>query len=374
MRTKLTKITLAAGVMLAMAFTLNACSGGDDEGGGGDSSSGKLSSSGKTNSSSSSSLRSSSSIALLKCGNSEYDPSQRFCVDDKLYYKCGMIGGFEYDPLTERCCGNETKYTFVTHFCSEEYIVLSRCNGFEYYSKTQRCQNDVIEQLDREWLCGETMYHSNTQFCESGTTVKDYDFIMDSRDNKRYKITTIGTQTWMAENLNYRGTEPDTIGSCHSNQPANCTMYGRLYSRVEAMACSDHNSCTSTIQAKHRGICPEGWHIPDDDEWDVLAKYVDPNYDPETNNNIVGRKLKAINGWKRSYGDYYLGTDDFGFAALPGDYGCSVSLDTDEGTWWSSSVTEDNRGWYRTMFHDENYLGRSNSIVVCGFSVRCVKD
>ena len=100
----------------------------------------------------------------------------------------------------------------------------------------------------------------------------------DTRNNKTYKAVAIGTQTWMAENLNY-----DTSDSkCYNNDPANCEIYGRLYNW----------STASTV-------CPTGWHIPSDAEWDVLITAVGGS-------STAGTKLKVASGWSNNCN----GTDD----------------------------------------------------------------
>jgi len=134
----------------------------------------------------------------------------------------------------------------------------------------------------------------------------------DSQGNE-YKAVLIGNQTWMAENLNYDGGD-GSVGRCYEDNNDNCNTYGRLYILNEVE-------------------CPSGWHLPSKEEWLELLNFV----------SNAGTKLKASSGWN---GDGN-GTDDYGFAALPGGYcGNSCPIEnspfSDIGTrsfWWSASVS-----------------------------------
>jgi len=139
----------------------------------------------------------------------------------------------------------------------------------------------------------------------------------DSRDNKTYKCVKIGNQTWMAENLNYAGTD-GKLGTCERrsfHEPVktlDCDAYGRLYTwnemPVEActkMYCGDGtNDCNTCVG----GICPEGWRLPSKVKWEELIAFAGGE-------EIAGKKLKAKEGWIR-YGKEDNGTDDYGFSAL----------------------------------------------------------
>jgi uncharacterized protein (TIGR02145 family) len=193
---------------------------------------------------------------------------------------------------------------------------------------------------------------------------------------KTYKTVQIGTQTWMAENLNY---DPGTGNSaCYDNQASNCATYGHLYDWATAMgfdpSCNS-NYCEVLIQPKHPGICPSGWHIPSNDDWDKLFRYVDgtgtssPYASP-----TAGRYLKATSGWN-SNGN---GTDQYGFSALPGGSGNSDGNFYDVGlygNWWSASGWVSNFGaYFRRMRYDEESAGWDSVGSSILFSVRCVKD
>jgi len=182
----------------------------------------------------------------------------------------------------------------------------------------------------------------------SSSSMKEDGSFTDSRDDNTYKTVTIGSQTWMAENLNYNVSS----SICYSNDPANCSKYGKLYNWETAMA-----------------ICPNGWHIPSKDEWEILKYFVEGNC-----SDCDGKHLKATSGWN-SGGN---GTDDYGFSAMPGGYGSSDGNfygAGDFGIWWSASEDGSSKAYNRHM--DENndaaswYSNDKKSYL---FSVRCLKD
>jgi len=203
-----------------------------------------------------------------------------------------------------------------------------------------------------------------------------------SYEGQTYKTVKIGTQTWMAENLNYN---PGTgTSACYSNGQNNCNTYGRLYDWSTAMGLSptcNENSCSSQIQAKHRGICPSGWHIPSNDDWDKLFRYVDGTsgtespYDSET----AGKYLKATSGWNSYNGVSGNGTDQHGFSALPGGRGLSGGSFGNvgyNGYWWSADEYEDGSdfAYGRYMGYGNDYAYWSNYYKSYLRSVRCLQD
>jgi len=203
-------------------------------------------------------------------------------------------------------------------------------------------------------------------------------------EGKTYKTIVIGSQTWMAENLNYavEGSE------CYDNKDSNCDTYGRLYNWATAMALPsscNSNSCASQIDTKHMGICPSGWHIPSNMDWDKLMRYVDGTsgtnspYDSPT----AGRYLKATSGWNNNGN----GEDWYGFRALPGGKGFSVGRFDYVGLigrWWSATSGAcdgyDSFAYTRFMyFGDDKYSGEHVFYDDCDevhylYSVRCLKD
>ena len=206
---------------------------------------------------------------------------------------------------------------------------------------------------------------------------------------------TIGTQTWMAENLNYAytgvpynysGYTSDSTSWCYDNDPANCTKYGRLYTWAAAMdssgtwstngkGCGYNKTCSPTYPV--RGVCPEGWHLPSTTEFETLFTVVGGVQDEDFAYrwNGAGTVLKSTSGWNEYEG--ITNEDSFGFSALPAGYRGLNGIYYYEGSqayFWSSS--EDGSDYAYNMLLD--YYGDNvrlpNTSKSLGFSVRCFKD
>jgi len=168
---------------------------------------------------------------------------------------------------------------------------------------------------------------------------------VDSRDGKTYKKVTIGTQTWMAENLNYnaRGSKS------YKNKSDNGNKYGRLYNWSQALS-----------------VCPAGWHLPSDAEWTRLTDYVGGS-------KVAGKMLKSTHGWNNSGN----GTNEYRFSALPGGNGNS-SGDFDNaghyGYWWCATGNGADNALHRHMYYNSGYIYRSNNDKLDLYSVRCVEN
>ena len=219
--------------------------------------------------------------------------------------------------------------------------------------------------------------YSSSSFRSSGSLALSSNSIARSDKGNSissYRTVPIGTQTWMAENLDYT-----VAGSkCYNNDPANCNEYGQLYNWATAMnlpSSCNSSTCSGQIQSPHRGICPSGWHIPSNADWDKLYRYADGTsgtsspYDSPT----AGKYLKATSGWNNNGN----GTDAHGFSALPGGYGYSdgsFGNVGDYGNWWSASENSSYGAYYRYMYYDYDYAHWDNNYKDFLFSVRCVQD
>ena len=170
---------------------------------------------------------------------------------------------------------------------------------------------------------------------------------MDSRDGQTYKTVTIGTQTWMAENLNY-----ETANSyCYDDSASNCTKYGRLYEWEVATT-----------------ACPEGWHLPTKAEFETLFTAVGGE-------SIAGQKLKSTTGWTAYSG--ITNEDAFAFSALPaGNRGDDGDCYT-EGYYaffWSSTELSSYNAYNMYLYYSINDAYLNYNYKDSGFSVRCLKD
>jgi uncharacterized protein (TIGR02145 family) len=195
-----------------------------------------------------------------------------------------------------------------------------------------------------------------------------------------FNSVPIGSQTWMAENLNYAA-----CGSkCYNNLDSLCNIYGRLYDWATAMnlpASCNSSVCSGQIQPKHRGICPEGWHIPSNAEWDVLLRSVDGTTGTLSpyNSPTAGKHLKTAD-YTISWGIGAIGLDTYGFAALAGDHGEPGEPDVyfgsylqERGYWWSASESNNRFAYSRFMTASDNvYYGDNEKNFL--YSVRCVRD
>lgn len=184
-------------------------------------------------------------------------------------------------------------------------------------------------------------------------------------ENQTYKTIAIGTQTWMAENLNYA---PPTGNSwCYNGLTQNCTTYGRLYDWSTAMDIDvAYNTYDFPDTVKHRGICPTGWHIPRNSEWKTLVDYAGGT-------PIAARNLRATSVWRTV--DSIVNTDNLYFSALPaGTYVSGYFYIDNQTYWWTATGDGTSNAFYRSMVYDKSKVYSTGMYKNTGYSVRCLKD
>jgi uncharacterized protein (TIGR02145 family) len=311
----------------------------------------------------------------------EYNPTTHICEGD-IYFPA-TCNGVQYNPLERGCCVS-SMFIKANQRC-ESNVIETKCGEKWYNSETQFCCNSVIGTTETQFcqagtnevkdLCNSKIY-TTMQFCynskvenfcgarkvaynpdlyecresinANGIYLKND--IFDERQNKTYNAVLIGDQTWMAKNLDYY----ETDGSeCPRKIEDNCTKYGRLYKWALA-----------------NEVCPTGWHLPNDDEWNVLMNFVGGS-------STAGRHLKATRDWN----DDGNGLDTYGFAALPGGYNTTSpfsqpNLIGTQGRWWSASeVEESNNAYFRNMsYNGEDAIWDFTNKAQNLFSVRCIQN
>ena len=201
--------------------------------------------------------------------------------------------------------------------------------------------------------------------------------LKDLRDGQTYKTVQIGSQVWMAENLNFK-TESSI---CYKEDENYCIKYGRLYRWAVAMdsactwstngkRCGDGKTCLPSYPV--RGVCPEGWHLPSHTEWDTLFTAVGGQL-------TASKVLKSTSGWYNGGN----GTDAYSFSALPagfgGGYDIVVPMGANSNIWdnayfWSSTEFDSVRAYYMYLFDDFDNAFLNNTDKINWFSVRCLKD
>lgn len=187
----------------------------------------------------------------------------------------------------------------------------------------------------------------------------------DPRDGQEYQWVQIGQQRWMAENLNYYTPEGSWYYDTDSLEYA--ASYGRLYTWTAAMnGASSSNDNPSGVQ----GICPPGWHLPSDSQWQQLIDYL--------GSDGAANKLKeeGTEHWQSTNEGV---TNETGFTARPGGRRLSSGLFQSIGSfglWWSTKERANNpdEAWTRYMLHNSANVTRFSSAKPVGISVRCIEN
>lgn len=203
-----------------------------------------------------------------------------------------------------------------------------------------------------------------------------------------YNTVTIGTQTWLVENLrttkyndgtsipiitdSYSWPEMTSAAYCwYNNDISNKNTNGALY---------------NWYAVNSRKLAPSGWHIPSDAELTILENYLIANgynYDGSTTGNKIAKSMASKNGWLTSTNVGEIGNDltknnTSKFSALPSGYrgwNGIFALQNMSNYIWSSTESTNGKAWFRFLGYNNNVgLNRLDLAEYYGFSVRCIMD
>ena len=251
--------------------------------------------------------------------------------------------------------------------CNDEAISSSgnaESSCSEELSETSSSSADKMESSSNSEFLATPCKTETEDNCEYGT-------VLDDRDGQTYKTVKIGDQWWMAENLNY---ETDN-SFCYNDSAEYCEKYGRLYTWAAAMdsagtwstngkGCGYDQTCSPTYPV--RGVCPEGWHLPDTTEWNALFTAVGGQL-------TAGKVLKSTSGWYSSGN----GTDAYSFSALPAgsryDYG-DFDYDGYHAYFLSATELYSVLAYLMYLYYYNEYAYLDYNFKDFGFSVRCLRD
>ena len=223
-------------------------------------------------------------------------------------------------------------------------------------------------------------FSEELQFTSWDDGVQNGSFV-DDRDNRTYQFSRIGTQKWMTTNLSYLPNvnlpeeesymEPkyyvhDYFGDLINE--ATATEYYRNYGVLYNWTAAVQESDLSMFKVK--GVCPDGWHLPSNEEWLILIDFLGGH-------DEAGGLLKET-GFDHWHVPNTGATDKYGFRALPGgSRGVGDEPFQPLGTrgfWWSATEVDEVFAKRFYLYNEFRAIGEFYQDKRVGFSVRCIKD
>jgi uncharacterized protein (TIGR02145 family) len=337
------------------------------------------------------------------------DITQQFLEVESCYIVVNVPNNPEYqeDQVCCPCCsgmGERPMISKITVAYSNQCL-LSPCYGCTDLSAVNFDSSSIVDDgscIYASDSCGEgTFWDEVTQTCIITTPTDtnldgctDLNDLMDilaaygecavaefscgdpiSHEGYDYSTVQIGDQCWFSENLRYLPeVSPSSAGS--ETDPY-YYVYGYEGSDVEAAKATVNYETYGVLYNGNavmiEGICPSGWHVPTDGEWQTMEMSLGMSESGwwGWRGSPVGDYLKSNSGWN-SCGN---GSNSSGFDGLPGGYCDSGGFyyDGDSGFWWLYSES-DSDSWARWLSYENDNVYRYNTTLFYGFSARCVRD
>lgn len=206
---------------------------------------------------------------------------------------------------------------------------------------------------------------------ESKIEVEPWEIVTDI-DGNEYNTVKISKQIWMVNNLkttNFNDSTPIPMITDVDEWADLFTSGFCWYDNEEASFKPSYGALYNGFAASTGKLCPNGWHIPSNEEWIALTTY-------------LGSETEAGDRLKESGTNFWVSpntgaTNESGFTALPGglryhdgqfhDFGFS-------GYWWTSTEYSESRAFFIFMDYQSSDVFRFDNLKKIGFSVRCIKD
>lgn len=296
---------------------------------------------------------------------SQGNHSFNFFAGTEKYYLLSLTSGLETETIKMIRDGNA-----INSSCGISYEGLS--GNIEPYKSNQSKNPFVFAPGDELlYVAYSNSEESATLGAPTASSVVTFQFATNitcpgipfiEYEGQSYTTIQMKSQCWLHENMNYE--TPDSW--CFNNNPENCNAYGRMYLWESALT-----------------ACPEGWHLPSDEEWKILESVGDSQYDvldPVWNQSggwrgyDVSPNLKSRTGWYPGSGN---GLDLYGFTSLPGGYrftsGWFVGRTSEQGYWCATEYDEE-LAWHRFTAFNFDGIYRFPFDKNFGFYVRCIKN
>jgi uncharacterized protein (TIGR02145 family) len=206
------------------------------------------------------------------------------------------------------------------------------------------------------------------------------------QEGNSYKVVGIGTQIWMAENLRStrlnNGKDLPNIRNDSAwslcKVPAYC-----FYNHDSTHFSKTYGALYNYHVVSTDSICPYGWHVPTEKDWDILTQYLGGK-------QVAGGKLKAINGNYWSSPNYLI-SNTFNFDAVAGgfrDFDTNLLYDTNnefgffldfgkKGYWWTKNNLLSSDNWIFpviSMSNEKTHISKNTRYINVGASIRCIKN
>jgi uncharacterized protein (TIGR02145 family) len=244
----------------------------------------------------------------------------------------------------------------------------------------------TVSTIDMRYNTGDLMLYTGiagqysnvvTDIPTENKTITFHFVLCKDSDGNTYPTVEIGAgksgvQVWMARNLNvgvriWGGLSQTDNGIiekyCYTDSANFCSVYGGWYQWFEMM----QYTTTGGVQ----GICPAGWHLPTDAEWQMLVDYLVPD---------AGAKLKETGTAHWLASSFYSGNNTSGFTGLPGG-GTRTNHDWWDmhihGYFWTSTFTDSVnsiQATCRDLYFDNRNVAKLAPYRSNGLSVRCLKN